>query len=91
MSTIPDDARRYVTSDEDGHLRTWVTRWLAVPPVVVEFASSTVWFTPHTFDRLPQVAIYNEQGKQIDATTDITKVDVTITFSEPIAGSLVLS
>lgn len=87
---VPREAQRYVTADEDGNLPAIVRRHLAAPPVQVPFESAPLWHTTHTFGRIPAVTILDSSGKQIEAVVTVTVTDVTVTFSEPVDGSLLL-
>lgn len=87
---IPGEARRYATTDAEGHLPQSVTRWLAAAPVQVDFDASKVWYTPHLFGRIPAVTVLDSSGKQIEASVTVTRTDVTVVLSEPLAGSILL-
>lgn len=88
---IADGAPRWVTATKDGHLPAFVTRWLSNPPVVIAFDNPwTTWTTPHEFAYPPSVSIFNSDGKSIEAEVSSNYTSVTVVFSEPMTGFLVL-
>lgn len=94
---VPDNARRYVTSDEDGVLPDFITRHLVAKGDVSYTATFTepadTWTipVPNTFARLPSVTLYSPDGVQVESDITVTLQTVTVTFPVPYAGSALLS
>lgn len=54
-------------------------------------APSASWLIPHTFGRLPAVALYGTDGALFGADVTATTSAVTVTLSVPTAGKAILT
>jgi hypothetical protein len=54
-------------------------------------APAASWVIPHSFGRVPDVAVYLTTGEQIDPDIIATETNVTVTFPTATAGSAVLT
>ncbi len=56
-----------------------------------QYRPAATWTFTHPLGRVPQVAIYDLDGQNMDSDIDATSTTVTVTFSIPMTGYLILT
>ncbi len=56
-----------------------------------QYTPAATWSFRHPLGRVPQVALYDLDGQNMDTDVDATTTTVTLTFSVPMTGYLILT
>lgn len=55
------------------------------------YLPSATWAFQHPLGRVPQVALYDLDGQQMDTDIEATTTTVTLTFATPMSGYVILT